>query len=514
MQLLLSDAQLPGHDHPLLGVATSRQLEQRLQASLPDHALIERAGLALAKLALALAPQGRMIWLLCGPGNNGGDALIAARHLQEAGRRVQVRHIGASASAPPDARHALARALAAGVPIQPGPAEIPADCELVVDGLLGLGTDRPAAGALVEAIQHINARPAGVRALAVDLPSGLHAGTGACLGDAVRADHTLCLLSLKPGLFTAEGRSRCGTIWFDALGALPDAAGPPEALLSGLAALSTWQQRHARSPSSHKGRQGDVLVLGGASGMSGAVGLAGAAALAAGAGRVYLSPLDAQGTGLPRPELMLWRAERWDDVSAWQDLTLVCGCGGGSAVTQRLPALLRAARRLVLDADALNAVAAAPALRELLALRRARGQATLLTPHPLEAARLLDCDAAAIQHARLDAARRLALRFGATVVLKGSGSVIASPAPLPPRINASGGAALATAGTGDVLAGWLGGLWAQQAAQCHDSAAGSAEQALLELACAGVAWHGLAAQGWRGPLRAADLIERMARLHR
>ena len=191
MQLLLSDAQLPGHDHPLLGVATSRQLEQRLQASLPDHALIERAGLALAKLALALAPQGRMIWLLCGPGNNGGDALIAARHLQEAGRRVQVRHIGASASAPPDARHALARALAAGVPIQPGPAEIPADCELVVDGLLGLGADRPAAGALAEAIQHINARPAGVRALAVDLPSGLHAGTGACLGDAVRAGQVL-----------------------------------------------------------------------------------------------------------------------------------------------------------------------------------------------------------------------------------------------------------------------------------------------------------------------------------
>jgi hydroxyethylthiazole kinase-like uncharacterized protein yjeF len=183
--------------------------------------------------------------------------------------------------------------------------------------------------------------------------------------------------------------------------------------------------------------------------------------------------------------------------------TVLCGCGGGEAVRPALPALLSRVRRLVLDADALNALAAEPSLQRLLEARSTRGWPTLLTPHPLEAARLLHCDVRTVQGDRLNAATRLAERYGLTVVLKGSGSVIAAPGK-PPFINATGNAALATAGTGDVLAGWMAGLWSQ-----------SPDVAAREIAAMAAGQHGQAADRWlaeghAGPLRAADLIEALA----
>jgi len=253
---------------------------------------------------------------------------------------------------------------------------------------------------------------------------------------------------------------------------------------------------------SHKGRQGDVVVLGGAPGMRGAAWLAATAALSAGAGRVYAALPDDDGQPWPaRPELMHWPADRWSRPQAWQDAVVVCGCGGGEALRPWLDAVLHEARHLVLDADGLNLVAGDDGLRRRLAARRAKGHHTLLTPHPLEAARLLrSAGVAAVQADRLAAARELAEAFDCTVVLKGSGSVIASPNELP-EINSTGSAALATAGTGDVLAGWAGGLWAQ----APDASAHA-------LAVAAVVWHGAAATHHAGPLRAADLIEAMARL--
>ncbi|ODV00948.1 MAG: NAD(P)H-hydrate dehydratase, partial [Rubrivivax sp. SCN 70-15] len=232
--------------------------------------------------------------------------------------------------------------------------------------------------------------------------------------------------------------------------------------------------------------------------------LAARAALAAGAGRVFVGLLDATASTLDplRPELM-FRPRWWTATpTVIAATTVVCGCGGGDAVRAALPPLLSHAARLLLDADALNAIALDTGLQRLLEARRARGLDTVLTPHPLEAARLLACTAAEVQADRLAAAQRLADRFGATVVLKGSGSIVATPARLP-AVNASGNALLATAGTGDVLAGWIGGLWAQGG----DGAAA---------ARAGVWWHGhaadLAAQsGQRTPLLAADLIDAMGR---
>lgn len=481
-----------GGPWPLHDVAATRAAEQAALAGSAPHALMAHAGLAVARLALALAPHAGRIVVWAGPGNNGGDGLVAARHLHAAGKRVDVVLIGDAARRPPDATDALARARAAGVPLHDGPAALPA-ADLVIDALLGLGAARAPQGAIAEAIATINAQPAPV--LAVDLPSGLHAETGALLGAAaVRAGATLSLLTLKPGLFTAEGRDHAGTVWLETLGVAAGAA------TAGLVGPSTPPPRpHA----SHKGRYGDVLVIGGAPGMAGAAWLAARAALAAGAGRVYVSLLDpAAAFDGGRPELML-RPALWQAAPATlQAATVVCGCGGGEAVHAALPPLLSRAGRLVLDADALNVIAADAALSPLLRARAARGRPTLLTPHPLEAARLLGCTAGQVQHDRPAAARRLAAETGAAVLLKGSGSVIAAP---DGRwwINPTGNAALASPGTGDVLAGWAGGRWAP-----------GPDAAPEAVACAAAWTHGHAADRWAagggtGPLLAAELVDAM-----
>jgi hydroxyethylthiazole kinase-like uncharacterized protein yjeF len=236
--------------------------------------------------------------------------------------------------------------------------------------------------------------------------------------------------------------------------------------------------------------------------MAGAAVLAARAALAAGAGRVHVDLLDdgALALDLGRPELMFRPTDRRGSLPA--HATVVAGCGGGDAIAAHLPALFHDAARLVLDADALNAIAADPSLAVRLAARAAHGRPTVLTPHPLEAARLLGTVTATVQGNRLAAARELAELHRCTVVLKGSGSVVASP-DHPLVVNPSGNAALATAGTGDVLAGWLAGRWA------------ATGQAAPDVACAAVWEHGHAAD--RQPatlLRAADLIEALHTLQR
>ncbi len=485
-----------GGPWPLHDAAASRAAEAAALALHAPHELMERAGLAVARLALAWAPHARQVQVWAGPGNNGGDGLVAARHLHLAGKAVSVCLLADPARLPADAAQALHQAVAAGVAVQ-----VDRICndgaDLAIDALLGIGARRAPEGAIAAAIQTINALQAAV--LAVDLPSGLHPDTGALLGAAaVRATATLALLTLKPGCCTGHGRDSAGALWLDSLGV---AAGTPSTWLSGRPA------RLPRPHGAHKGSFGDVAVVGGAPGMVGAAWLAARAALAAGAGRIYCSLLDdSAATFEPaRPELMS-RVAWWQSAPAvLAQATVVCGCGGGDAVRAALPPLLSHAARLVLDADALNALANDPGLQPLLRARAARGLATLLTPHPLEAARLLRTSSAEVQHDRLAAALQLASETGATVLLKGSGSVIAASGHLP-HINPTGNAALASAGTGDVLAGWAAGLWAQQ----PDVAAATV--------VAAAAWqHGRAADlyaaaGGGGALRAADLVEAMAGL--
>jgi hydroxyethylthiazole kinase-like uncharacterized protein yjeF len=505
-------------DQALFDAAATARIEQRAAAALPPHELMARAGRALARLARAIAPHARRAWIAAGPGNNGGDGLVLATLLREAGVHASVSLVGLAAgrALPADAAWALANARAAGVVLTealPDAATLGA-MDLCVDALLGVGHRRAPEGAFADAVAALNRAAAPV--LAIDLPTGLATDTGAAFGDAlVRATHTLTLLTAKPGLFTNAGREACGDIWFDDLGVAPTASEPAVATLAGadIAAAMLPLRRHL----AHKGSFGDVHVVGGAAGMVGASLLAGRAAARAGAGRVFVHARAVDDGALPvdvrHPELMLRPLAAIDPaLRADARATVVAGCGGGEDVAAQLPGCLSRAGRLVLDADALNAIARDEGLREQVRRRGERGQPTILTPHPLEAARLLRLGAAIVQGDRLAAARRLARDLGAVIVLKGSGTVVATPAG-DATINPTGDARLATAGTGDVLAGWLGGLWA---AQPH-AAGASAEDALALAARAAIAAvhvHGHAcefAPGQRLPIVASDLVDAMAR---
>lgn len=454
----------PTVSQPLHGLVATRRLEHLAAAGLPPHTLMARAGLSLARLARAVAPHARRIWVACGPGNNGGDGLVAAAHLHRwGGAQVVVTQTLGPSPLPADAEDALAQARAAGVNLVSSP---PDHADLALDALLGLGALRPPDGPMEEAWRRLGEQ--GRTVLAVDLPSGLDADTGHFSGSRPTVSgsrHTLSLLTLKPGLWTGVGRALAGTVWFDDLGVTPTMAEGwgigPDAWLTGQP--FPYRSRREACPLAHKGSFGDVWVLGGQDatdtgvGMTGAAVLAARAALHGGAGRVYLALL---GTVGPRwdpacPELMMRSVQAMMQDTAWQRATVVAGCGGGTAIAPWLPDLMTQAARLVLDADALNAVAADPALANLLQRRGATGGMTVLTPHPLEAARLLNTDTATVMSDRPGAARALSQRFMATVVLKGSGTLVQAPGETL-WINPTGNASLGTAGTGDVLAGLIG----------------------------------------------------------
>jgi hydroxyethylthiazole kinase-like uncharacterized protein yjeF len=495
------------HPTPLLRVASTRDLEHRLASRLPPHALMARAGLALARLVLALHPHARRLWIACGPGNNGGDALIAATHLHRwrlergAGPELYISRCAGSGVPSSDTAWALEEAHAYGLPIHDDP---PPAWDVAIDGLLGIGATRAPAGALGRHWQALfsSHRPV----LCVDLPSGLDADTGHWYTpDGVRPcpgqpRSTLTMLAAKPGLFTADGRDAAGQVW---LAPLVDEPVPTADAWLGAAAAAAITRPHA----AHKGSQGDVVVIGGQDirpaglGMTGAAVLAARAALHAGAGRVYVGLLagdgHAPGWDPQCPELMFRRPDRLLLPDLLANAVTVCGCGGGQAVASQLPTILRQARRLVLDADALNLVATHALLRRLLVERANRaGWLTVLTPHPLEAGRLLGLASADVQADRLAAAQRLAETLGVICVLKGSGSIVAAPGRTP-IINPSGNPALATAGTGDVLAGLVGSLIAQPAPEGEDAMATVARAVWL---------HGHAADRWvaRSPARHLD----------
>ena len=503
--------QLTSHtSHPLHNTANSRLIEPLAAAQLPPHTLMQRAGLAVARLASAVAPHAQTIWLACGPGNNGGDGLEAAMHLQNWGRHPIVTWLGDELHCPLDALASLHRARAAGVTFAVEP---PASCDLAIDALLGIGVTKPLSGVMAAWLEHMHRSAAAV--LSVDLPSGLNADTG-CFAEseatsenatnkiAAKAinkpaigqhEHLFCLslLTLKPGLFTAHGKDAAGQVWFDDLGA-SEASDTvhPTAWLLGADRASQPPRLHA----SHKGSFGDVAVIGGAPSMTGAALLAARAALHAGAGRVFVALLDGGSLGVDpiQPELMF----RPLDAVNLRESTIVCGCGGGDAVRHVLPKLLSTAPRLVLDADALNAIATDPNLQTQLTSRATRADfSTILTPHPLEAARLLACSAAHVQSDRLLAAQQLADRFACTVVLKGAGSIVAATGQTP-CINASGNAKLATAGTGDVLAGVVGAVLA-------------GGETAFSAACIAVYRHGAAADDWPADqiLTASALAQRI-----
>lgn len=485
---------LPTQPHLLHDGASTRTLEAAASATLAPHALMARAGDALARLARALAPHARVIWIACGAGNNGGDGLLAAALLRRQGHPVLVSLLARPEDMPDDARDAWRQAHEAGVPFTETPPPLGTQ-DLCIDALLGIGLRVAPSSHAIDArlaawLAHLRASPA--TQLCADMPSGLLADSGQWApglqppSAPVGARHTLSLLTLHPGLFTAHGRDAAGQVWFDDLGVNARAHAP-------CAVLAAPPRAATRLHASHKGSFGDVAILGGEGlaarglGMTGAAVLAALAALHGGAGRVLLAPLDASMSTLPAwPELMLRRPEALDLAAS----TVVCGCGGGQAIAAHLPRVLVQARRLVLDADALNAIAADTALQDLLHARASKTDyATVLTPHPLEAARLLACTTADVQADRLAAASELARRHACTAVLKGSGTIIAAPGQTP-HINPTGNARLATAGTGDVLAGLIGAHLAAAPAATHEATLQAASSACWQ--------HGALADQWPG----------------
>jgi hydroxyethylthiazole kinase-like uncharacterized protein yjeF len=414
---------------------------------------MEKAGMDAADLAGRLASEsGEPVLVLAGPGNNGGDALVAARQLAAQGFRAIVVSRADPARLPPDAAHAWsAWRESGGVTL----ADIPSSqrFSLVIDGLFGVGLTRDVTGEEARWIAQVNEMAC--PKLALDVPSGLDSDSGRIRSCALHADHTLTFIGLKPGLLTADGPDCTGELHLDMLSVdpvtMPTTAG---------IALTQLESRHrlpARARNSHKGQFGHVGIVGGTPGMVGAPLIAGRAALQHGAGSVTLGVLDERiVVDYLEPRLMFALPENL--LGARLDaLAIGPGLGQSPRAHALLEAALAAPCPLVLDADALNLLAGDP---ELAGRAARRTHPTLLTPHPGEAARLFGVSGTGIQANRIEAARNLSRHYRANVALKGAGTVIAHPDGSY-AINTSGGPWLAQAGSGDRLTGMVAALLGQ-----------------------------------------------------
>lgn len=443
-------------DAPLYDVEAVRAIEARATARLGDAAqLMARAGQAAWQCLLARWPAAMRIVVVCGPGNNGGDGYVLARHALEGGREVAVVRLAGHAPRSALATRAAERFTDVGGRVDVWSGVLP-EADIVVDAVFGIGLAKAPSDevvALFDAIARMK-----VPVLAIDVPSGVNADTGAVEGSAVRADVTIEFLLRKRGLVTGPALDHVGECQLADLGVIEaDRAGIlPAAEWLTAAALPSSLPRRTRD--SHKGRHGRVLCLGGDLGHGGAILLAAEAALRTGAGLVDVATRSEHVSAMlaRRPEAMVRGLAEVDD--AWEELlqtadviALGPGLGQGAWGRRGFEASLAANKPLVLDADALNLLAA---------WQRPLPADCVLTPHPGEAARLLATDIRSVQRDRFAAARDLALRFNAVVVLKGAGTVVAAPG-LMTRVIGAGNAGMAVGGMGDVLTGVVASLRAQ-----------------------------------------------------
>lgn len=443
----------------LYGAAQTRALDTRIIASgVAGFELMRRAAGAVWEAIREHWPDTHRLTVLCGGGNNGGDGYLVARFAHEAGWPVRVFTLVDLAQLAGDAATARMAAEEVGVEVLPWRRDAQLE-GVVVDAMLGTGLRGEVREPFRGAIRAANA--SGLPLVAVDIPSGLDADRGVVLGDAIRADLTVTFIAAKFGLLTAQGPDQVGQLYYAPLAEVPVGAVLP------IAERLDWSQWSGllglRPKGAHKGMFGHILLIGGDHGMGGAIMLAAETALRSGAGRVsvvtrgeHLAPL------LSRcPEIMAHAAQ---DVDAVTDLlnavdVIAIGPGMGRQVWGRsmLEAALGSGKPLVIDADALNEIAAAhPHGLEL-------GPQCIITPHPAEAARLLGCTTADIQADRYQAVERLTQRYGCVAVLKGVGSLVAGPPDtgLPVSLCAAGNPGMATAGMGDVLTGLAASMLAR-----------------------------------------------------
>jgi ADP-dependent NAD(P)H-hydrate dehydratase / NAD(P)H-hydrate epimerase len=437
-------------------VATVREFDRIAieELGIRGYTLMTRAGEAAVSAARRRFPDAKRWQVLCGAGNNAGDGFVIARLAAAQGISVSVIAVAEPGGMRGDAVTAYDDFKAAGGTALPWSGTVDADAGLLVDALLGSGLVRDVDGDFADCVRAMNRHPAPV--LAVDIPTGLHGDTGAILGCAVRADLTVTFVALKSGLFLGDGPDCCGELEFAKLGIPDECFSRGAAVLRRIGDGALRRALPRRRRGAHKGDFGHVLVVGGAAGMSGAVRLCGEAALRAGAGLVSIAthPAHAAAIAPARPELMSHAVDAADELESLLSRASVIAFGPGlgrSDWASRLAEMLvQDARPSVWDADALNWLAASPA----------RSDTRVITPHPGEAARLLECTTAEVQSDRRRSLRELQSRYGGTVVLKGAGSLTSSACGAP-WLCSSGNPGMASAGMGDVLTGIVAALLAQ-----------------------------------------------------
>ncbi|MEO5627173.1 MAG: NAD(P)H-hydrate dehydratase [Dokdonella sp.] len=462
--------------------------------------LMQRAAEAAFSVLRERWPLARHIVLLAGAGNNGGDAFLLGTLARQAGFAVDALALTGASGA--DALRARLTFVAAGgrvVDAVEG-TEIPA-ADVCIDGLFGTGLKRPVHGVAARLIEKLNGSPLPV--LALDLPSGLDADSGSQMGVAVRADATISFVAWKRGQFTADGGACCGMRTLAMLD-LPEKAYVDFVADAELLDDSIGNVLSPRYGNSNKSSFGHVLAIGGDTGMGGAIRLSGDAALRCGAGLVSVAtrPANVFAMNATRPELM---AHGVEDSTALLPLlerasviAIGPGIGQGAWGKALFEAMLISGKPGVIDADALNLLAQSP---------RKLHPGCVLTPHPGEAARLLGCDTPAIQRDRYAAVRELALRYAATVVLKGAGSLIADP---DGRVFVCpwGNPGMASAGMGDLLTGVIAAMLAQGLSAGDAARLGVALHARAGDSAAGAAPRGLIASDLLLPLH--TLVNRFA----
>jgi hydroxyethylthiazole kinase-like uncharacterized protein yjeF len=470
-----------------------RELDRRAiyDLGIPGYELMTRAGHATFDALRRLWPATRSLAVLCGPGNNGGDGYVVARVARAAGVAVRVTAAAEPDQLRGDARRAYEDFAAAGGRCQAWSEDL-LDADVIVDALFGTGLTREPQGAAARMLDAANA--SGRPIVAVDIPSGLHADTGAAPGIVARASLTVTFIGRKVGFYLGQGPECVGHVVFDDLGVPPAtyAGQIPAGQLLGENDVASALPRRRRT--AHKGDHGHVLVIGGGPGMPGAARLAGEAALRAGAGLVTLAvhPDNAVAAAV-RPELMCAAVRTGPDLAGVLSRATVLAIGPGLGLSEWSRGLLAAALDsglpAVVDADALTLLAQSPLRRD----------AWVLTPHPGEAGRLLGLSSPQVQGDRLSAASRLQASYGGHVVLKGAGSIVLSPGRWP-CICDRGNPGMASGGMGDVLTGVIAGI----AAQCGD---------LGQAARAGVFVHAqagdLAARRGERGLLAGDVLDQV-----
>lgn len=480
---------------------TAAQTRELDRCAIQDHGipgiiLMSRAASACFEALVHNWPGVEHIQVLCGTGNNGGDGFLVADLAHKRGIGVSVLQLGDPEKIGGDAALARRQALANGVPIVPfGEAPLQG-AGVIVDAMLGTGLGGDVRGAYRDAITAIN--DSGLPVLAVDIPSGLCSDTGRVLGLAVQADLTVTFIGLKRGLFTMAAADHTGAVEFNDLGVPPEVYQQVACDSRRLELEALLERVPARPATAHKGMYGTVLVVGGDYGMAGAAALAAEAALRCGAGlvRVATRPEHVAALVARTPEAMPLGVRSGQDLAALVESAdvLVVGPGLGQSPwsEQVLQVAAASGKPMVLDADGLNLLVAGGSVTER------RRDNWVLTPHPGEAARLLDCSTAQVQADRFDAVRQLQQNYGGVAVLKGNGSLIADGEQL--LLSDYGNPGMASGGMGDVLSGVIGSLLAQHLPP-------------LEAAALGVCLHGAAADiaagdGQRG-LLASDLAPHM-----